>query len=632
MLEKVSAIIGRLTNSGAAVPGRTTGEIERAYDYRTADGTLAFQVVRKRNPKGFFQRRPGPAGEWIADLKGVERVLYNRPALTHAEKVIVLEGEKDCDLFASLAISIVPTTNAGGAGRWQQEYTDDLGPVEVVVAPDNDRPGREHAIQVMRSFLGSAKHLYLAEWPVGKDFAEWWELAGKQSTSSLEEQLAKLVTPISSMEDIERHAHAWGIQASGALGLRSVGAPECPWPRPLGEAAYHGVVGEVVRVIEPHTESDPAALLIQLLVALGNVIGRGPCFRAEADHHYTNLFAVMVGVTSKGRKGTSLGYIRRLLERVAPDWERSNVLSGLSTGEGLIAAVRDEATLPDGVARAGPVRDKRVLILEAEFARVLQVSERDTNTLSAILREAWDSGNLRVMTKQNPVHATGVHASIIGHITKEELKKQLTKTATSNGFANRFLWVCTRRVRSLPEGGNVEESAFDAVVSWVRTAVEDARQVGVMPRDEKARALWAERYEKLSDGRIGLLGSVTSRAEAQVGRIACIYALLDQSEIVREEHLKAALEVWRYCEDSARYIFGESFGNPVADDLLAELRERPDGMNRTEIRDFFNRNKSSASISSALSLLSEHKLVLVKHERATSDQKKPSEIWHAVRD
>jgi hypothetical protein len=113
------------------------------------------------------------------------------------------------------------------------------------------------------------------------------------------------------------------------------------WPAPLATEAYYGVIGDWVRLIEPETEADPAALLIQMLVATGNLIGRGPHFCPEADRHYTVLSGVIVGRTSKGRKGTSEGRVRRVLEVVDPEWASRRIKSGLSTGEGLVYEIRD---------------------------------------------------------------------------------------------------------------------------------------------------------------------------------------------------------------------------------------------------------------------------------------------------
>ena len=70
----------------------------------------------------------------------------------------------------------------------------------------------------------------------------------------------------------------------------------------MDEAAYHGLAGELVRTIEPHSEADPNAILIQFLVAAGNAIGRGPRYKVEGDYHHTKLFVALVGATSDGRK------------------------------------------------------------------------------------------------------------------------------------------------------------------------------------------------------------------------------------------------------------------------------------------------------------------------------------------
>src|SRR5262249_41459352 len=161
----------------------------------------------------------------------------------------------------------------------------------------------------------------------------------------------------------------------------------------------------------PHTEADSAAVLIQFLVAFGNLIGRLAHFVAEADRHFTNMFAVVVGRTAKGRKGTSLGQVSRVLGAVDPAWSSTRMMSGAASGEGLIWAVRDEHRERVAIRDKGRVvdyeevitdqgeKDKRLLVAEPEFARLLQVTERETNTLSAVIRQSWDTGNLRILTK-----------------------------------------------------------------------------------------------------------------------------------------------------------------------------------------------------------------------------------------
>jgi hypothetical protein len=110
--------------------------------------------------------------------------------------------------------------------------------------------------------------------------------------------------------------------------------------------------------------------------------------------------------------------------------------------------------------------------------------------------------------------------------------------------------------------------------------------------------------------RPALLGATTSRAAAQVLRMSVIYALLDGSEIVRPQHLRAAREVWRYCEDSARYVLGEAL-DPMAERLLVAIRNAgEDGLSGTEIRDMFGRHASINEINRALAQLEDAGLVV----------------------
>jgi DNA-binding transcriptional ArsR family regulator len=412
------------------------------------------------------------------------------------------------------------------------------------------------------------------------------------------------------------------------------------WPDPLTDEAYQGLAGETVRMIEPHSEADSAALLVQFLVGFGNLIGRQPYFVTEADRQRCNLYSVIVGQTAKGRKGTSLGQIQRILATIDADWNHNRVMGGLASGEGLIWAVRDpiqerqpirekgRITGYEDVESDSGVTDKRLLVVEPELARVLQVAERETNTLSPIIRQAWDTGTLRILTKKQQAQATDSHISIIAHITKDELRRLLTDTAAGNGFANRFLWVCSRRSKLLPEGGALDTVDFAPILECLKAAVTFARNAHQMQRDEQARAIWREVYGELSEGKPGLLGAVTSRAEAQTVRLACIYALLDSCDTVKADHLMAALAVWQYCEDSARFIFGDALGDATADEILRELRSHPEGMTRTDIREHFKRNKTSAEISRALGILQEYGLA--RFEREQGEQGRPSERWYAL--
>jgi len=386
------------------------------------------------------------------------------------------------------------------------------------------------------------------------------------------------------------------------------------WPALIGRAAYHGLAGEIVDAIEPETEADPAALLATLLAAVGNVIGAGPHWRVSGRPHQPRVWPVLVGETSKGRKGTAWGAIRPLLASAAPDWLAGCTASGTSSGEGIIWRVRDEIRKTEPVKEKGRIidyqevvvdpgiTDKRLFLTEEEFAGTIKVMSREGNSLSAVLRQAWDDGDLRILTKHSPAVATGAHVTIVGHTTRDELLRYLSSTEAGNGFANRFIWICVRRSKELPEGGNLHHDTIEYLGGQLATVMETADRIGLIERDDGARELWRAEYGPLSDGGIGLLGAVTSRAEAQVMRLASIYAVLDETNVITSAHLQAALAIWRYAEDSARFIFGDMLGDPVADAIMHALRQSGE-LTRTDIRDLFGRHQSSGRIDRALGLL-----------------------------
>jgi hypothetical protein len=120
---------------------------------------------------------------------------------------------------------------------------------------------------------------------------------------------------------------------------------------------------------------------------------------------------------------------------------------------------------------------------------------------------------------------------------------------------------------------------------------------------------------------------MTARAEAQTVRIALIYAALDGSNRIDMPHLLAALEVWRYCEESVRAIFGDVSGDETADAIIELLRTSPEGLAQTEFNNLFQRHKRSADIQLALGVLQERGLV--RYEKRETDGR-PRIVWFLV--
>jgi hypothetical protein len=404
-----------------------------------------------------------------------------------------------------------------------------------------------------------------------------------------------------------------------AAGVAMLAAP-AGWPAPPAHVVYHELIGEIVARIAPQTEADPVAILTQLLVAFGAAVGRGAFFQVEATRHHPNEFMLLIGDSSKARKGSSWDHINRLIT----DADRSigqRILTGLSSGEGLIWAVRDPTPQDPGVP------DPRLLVIESEFASVLRSSSREISTLSPTLRSAWDGRPLALLTRTAPARATRAHISLIGHITQTELRRHTNTIELANGYLNRFLFVACRRVRLLPEGGNPDPLHATGLRRLLATTLKHASRAGQLRLDEPARQLWREAYARLAQPQPGVAGLVNARAEAHTIRLALIYALTDGASQINQHHLRAALALQDYAARSAAWALQSATGNPIAEQIHTALTAHPDGLTRTQINDTLQHNQPAHQIDQAL-----HALTLAG--RATRTQipttGRPAQLWTAT--
>ena len=334
-----------------------------------------------------------------------------------------------------------------------------------------------------------------------------------------------------------------------------------------------GIISEIVTAATKKSEVDPAAIALTSLVFAGAAFGQDSYLKVGNTHHFPRLFTVLVGASSRGRKGSSGDPVKGVFRFVA---DSPSVSPGpLSSGEGLIYAVRDESEKvdKDGIPVDPGVKDKRLIVHDGEFASVLKAAKRETNTLSAILRTAWDSGNIEPLTKTTKIKTTGAHISFVSHITREELMLCLSEVDGFNGFSNRILWCCVRRQNQTPFPEGISESESQRIGHRLNDAVSFARIGGEVTWNEDAKNFFEEYYPALTKDEHGLLGGAVSRAEAQTIRLALIFSLLDKSRIIQPMHITRALTVWSYCLNSARYLFSSLESNASENKILQFLKD-----------------------------------------------------------
>lgn len=312
------------------------------------------------------------------------------------------------------------------------------------------------------------------------------------------------------------------------------------------------------------------------------------------------------------------------MERLDGNWLKTRVKNGLSTGEGLAYLVRDAEGDDKGES------DKRLFIIESEFASALRAMEREGNTLSPKLRDAWDSGTLTPLTKRDRLTATGAHISVVEHISQDELLRSLVTTERVNGFSNRFLFALVRRSKLLPDGKGAPQSVLEDAFLPFSSIFAVCVNRGQLARDHDCESLWGKVYPSIEEEIPGVAGAILARGAAQVLRLSLIYSLFDQIEAARPDpairvpHLLAALAVWDFCKASVFHIFGDAVGDPVADRFLRALKVGP--QTDSELYDMIGRHRGDSSRKErALELLVRLRRI---HSRKTPTSGRPVLEWH----
>jgi hypothetical protein len=419
--------------------------------------------------------------------------------------------------------------------------------------------------------------------------------------------------PLSLLEQPDR--------AGDDTGAEGVLPAPAGWPAPPDPVVYHELPGEIVDRIAPHTEADPIAILTQLLVAFGATVGRGAYFQVEATRHHPNEYMCLVGDSARARKGSSWDHVHRLITMADPSLH-PRILTGLSSGEGVIWSVRDPHGPDPGHS------DQRLLVIEPEFASALKAASREMSTLSPTLRSGWDARPLQILTRTAPARASTAHIAIIGHITQHELRRHTTSLELANGFMNRVLLICCRRQRLLPEGGDPDPLHGTGLDRLLAAALKQARRTGQVQLDASARELWHHAYRKLAaEPQDPIVAQITARAEAHVIRLALLYALTDGQRQIATTHLTAALALQDYAARSAAWALTGATGDPLAEQIHAALLDNPAGLTRTQISSTLQHHQPAGQIDRALQALARAGRAAPTQLRTSG---RPAQLWTAA--
>lgn len=333
----------------------------------------------------------------------------------------------------------------------------------------------------------------------------------------------------------------------------------------------YGLIGEIAITASAGREVNPVSVALGAIVRLSALVGRDIYFQVGDEQHTLNQYALHVGRSALGAKGESFALLKRIenqLKKVKPIGVTGILgqshTAGLSSREGLAGLVFDSYTQGDVLVPG--IADKRAFLRESEFANLLAQSKRDGNTISSALRDIWDSGqSIKPLTKSQKMVATDPHIALHGAITPTELREKLSTGEASNGFINRFIIIFAERIGLVPFPPETKQKDVDFLANRIKGFV--AWALGRYPIDTYTRkmmlsadaeALWKKAYLRLKKRTTygEMINAILERRAPITLRLAALFAATDQTLIIEEHHLRAALAWAEFHRESVIYVFG----------------------------------------------------------------------------
>lgn len=435
------------------------------------------------------------------------------------------------------------------------------------------------------------------------------DLAAKAGPAEVRRQLAKAVP---------------AVQAAPAAGPRDQDGPSPLAPPTMAPEGFTPLLRGFVDAACASSEAHPVAVAANAIAWFCCAIGRGPNQRIGDAVIHCRPNALIVGKSGKARKGTSETTAREVFRRadalLRQRMNNKDVLrffpGGMSTGEGLAWVIRGPRDADDkGKGGDDGVKDKRLVVIEPEFANVLAQVKRDGNTLSATVRNVFDGRDIEPMTKTSQTKASRPHVVIVGHITGFELREKSTENDAANGLLNRFMILYVYRPKLVPLPEPTPEPVLEDLASRLADAIEFAsrgnvhanntHEVAMIP---EARDFWREHYAQITRDRDGKGGNLLARSEMYARMLAMIFCLMDMRSEIEPCDLVAAFAWIDYWHKSVVYIFqceeDDAELDPFTVDVLALVTSHP-GVSLSQIQEHWNRKRTKpvkASLERLLSL------------------------------
>lgn len=420
-------------------------------------------------------------------------------------------------------------------------------------------------------------------------------------------------------------------------------------PPVMANDAFPKLVRNTVAGACCSSEAHPVAVAANFIGLFCCAIGRTAYQRIGDATIHCRLFAVVVGKSGKARKGTAEHTPREIFRRAdallrarhATDDRLRIHAGGLSSGEGVGWAIRDPREPDEKTGKGGDpgVTDKRLMVIESEFANVLAQVKREGNILSATIRNLWDGRDIEPLTKTNQLTVTNPHVVLVGHITGHELREKSSENDAANGLLNRFLMLHVQRPKLVPLPEPTPPDVLDSLAECLADAIDfatggdphgnNSHEVTLGP---EARAVWCELYPQITRDGEGRAGSLMARSEVYARMLAMVFALMDKRDVIEPGDLLSALAWINYWRESINYIWRDGDEQTELDEftqaVLDVVVNKP-GVKLSEIQNEWSR-KRIPEVNTALELLANMAPPLVEMKKDTTGGGRPAHRYYPV--
>lgn len=392
----------------------------------------------------------------------------------------------------------------------------------------------------------------------------------------------------------------------------------------IDEQCFYGIAGLLANEAAPQVGVSREAVLFQFLIFIGNMCEHKFHFNLGGSKLYLNDYLLIVGETSKAKKGTSLKTVKYFIEKINEDYYKTSIRTGVNSGEGLVNAVRDRVVVLEE-KKKGEIKEtvideggksKTALFIEPEFSRLMKSGKRDGNTATEILRQAWDGDYLEVVVKKDSCSSTDHHISMIGHITQSEFQFLNSEVSTTNGYLNRFLFCRIFNGSPVPLPKSFDTLSFSfmpklySVIGFIKSTESEEIKL-----EDDTIALWEEIYSDLFYSPDDGFSELMARTPTHILKIAMTFAVLDCSYRISRDHLISAKAVVDYSNDSIRFIFtSPSKKNNSNEQKVIEFIAKKEGsVMRSEVmRELFNKKIKAIELNGLKDSLVSQKLIKVE--------------------